>query len=190
LFRVLSLPSLHRVHDVELAAVVDGEVEPQAGAPGGLVFGAGDQALHRWAEAAGVANDAQLHALGFEFAHLALQVAAQQGHEAGDFFGRAAPVFGAEGEDGERLDVADRAGTHKGTNAFRAGFVTEDGRQLALLCPTSVAVHDDGQVFECVDGATSVEVELADFTGDLPRTSGHLCGPVTARWRWLRAGVC
>lgn len=161
---VVGLPALHGLHDVQLAAVVDGDVELQAGAGGGLFFGAGDQALDGGAEAAFVANDAQLHALGFQGRHFALQVAAQQGHEAGHFVGGAAPVFGAEGEDGEALHLALCAGFDEGAHPFGPGAVAKNGRQFALLCPAAVAVHDDGQVLERVDDATLMRVKPANFT--------------------------
>ena len=76
----------------------------------------------------------------------AFQVFAQQAHQKIDFGLRAAPVFQREGVEGEARELQACAGFDDFAGGFHSGAMAGDARQMALLRPAAVAVHDDGDV--------------------------------------------
>jgi hypothetical protein len=81
-------------------------------------------------------------------------------HEEFDFGFGAAPVFDGEGVEGESFDVEAGAGFDGGAGGLCTGAVSGDAREMTLLRPATVAVHDDGDV-----AGEAGEVEGLEETG-------------------------
>ena len=95
---------------------------------------------------AAVANDPHAHVALDQLVHVAAEIEAEQTHQRPHFLRRAFPVLRREGEQGEVLQ-ADVAGlAHDLAHRVHAGDMAGLARQVALLRPASVAVHDDGDV--------------------------------------------
>src|SRR5439155_22638550 len=74
------------------------------------------------------------------------QVLMQEGHQEIEFRLRPLPVLGTEAVERELPDAEAAAFFDRRANAFYAAAVTFVSWQAALLRPSAVAVHDDGDV--------------------------------------------
>jgi len=87
-----------------------------------------------------------------QLAHFAAQRRHEQLHEEGDFLGRAAPVLGTEGEQGQVADATACRSFDRGAHGIKATAVPGHARQVTLGGPAAVAVHDDGNVARRIGG--------------------------------------
>ena len=140
------LPGLSGLHHVPSPAVVGTDREGDAGVAGGLRFGPHDEFLQHGGKAAFVTHHLQAHAVGAHVVHLFLQVGHEQAHEAGDFFGGALPVFGAEGEQAQVGHAHFSASLDDVAHLPCPGGMPHGRRHEAVFGPTPVAIHDDGNV--------------------------------------------
>mmetsp|Transcript_10610 Transcript_10610/g.43394 ORF Transcript_10610/g.43394 Transcript_10610/m.43394 type:complete len:538 (+) Transcript_10610:732-2345(+) len=134
------------LHDVPPPPVVEGDVQRQLvvvqSAALGLVPGIAQLVGHRIA----VADDADAHAHRAHLGEVAADSSQHQAHQPGDLVARPLPVLAGEGEDGEVFDVAVDAGLHHLDQRIHPGLVAEEARQEALLGPTAIAIHHDGDM--------------------------------------------
>ena len=140
------LPGLSGLDHVPAATVVGAHREGDGLVVGGGGFGAGDEVLQGWREPRFVAHDFEANAVVVHAVDLFLQVGHEQVHEAGDFFFGALPVFGAEGEEAEVGDAHFGAAFDDVTHALGTRRMAQGRRHEALFGPTTVAIHDDGDV--------------------------------------------
>jgi len=102
--------------------------------------------LNTGGEFVGTAEKTHAYIIFLNERHLLAEVLTEKLHKKLDFGFWTAPVFDGKGVEGEGLDVEARACFDGGARGLRAGAVTGDARKMALLGPTAVAVHDDGDV--------------------------------------------
>jgi len=140
------LPSLRSVQDVPTAAVVGRHVEGEAGVAGGVGHGFANAVLQGLREARNVADDVEAHAFGLHVFDFFFKVLNEQAHEGGHLVVGTAPVFGAEGEQGEVADAFFQAVFHQVWHQTRAFDMAHGARHEALFGPTAIAIHDDGNV--------------------------------------------
>lgn len=150
---------VHGVDDFRAAAVVEGNVEDHAGIFSEGFGGFAGIALDGFGELIGAAEETHADFVFLEERHLLADVFAKKGHEEFDFGLGAAPVFDREGVESERFDVEASTGFDGGAGGLRAGAMTGDAREMTLLGPASVAVHDDGNV-----ARKALEVEFCEET--------------------------
>ncbi|MNI75310.1 hypothetical protein D3C73_1314490 [compost metagenome] len=81
-----------------------------------------------------------------QLVHFAIERAEEQLHQRIDFFLRPAPVLAGEREQGQRRNAQFQAALDGAVDRARAGTMADDAGATALLCPTPVAIHDDGNV--------------------------------------------
>jgi hypothetical protein len=93
-----------------------------------------------------VTDHADAHAGTVELGEVLLDRDEHQAHQERHLLGRALPVLGRERKNGEVLDAPVGAGEHRLDERVDPGLVAEHARQEALLRPSAVAVHDDGDV--------------------------------------------
>src|SRR5579871_4171261 len=135
-----------RAHDVVAPAVAHGERDGHARVVARRRDRLAQRSAHRRGQPAQVADREQADVMLHHLAELALQVAAQQRHEAVDLARRAVPVLAREREQREVLDAQPPARLHHRAHRLLAGTVPVEARKAALLRPAAVAVHDDGDV--------------------------------------------
>jgi hypothetical protein len=140
------LPGLGGLNHIPATAVVGTHGEGNGLVVGGGGFGAGDELLQRLRKARCVAHHFESHTVGIHAVDLFLQIGHEQVHEAGDFFFRAFPVFGAEGKQAEVGDAHFGAAFDDVTHPLGPCRVAQGRRHEALFGPAAVAVHDDGNV--------------------------------------------
>ena len=150
-------PPLHGLHDVPAPAVVGRDVEGDGVVVHGGVLRHFDTLLQLLREGADVTQHLQAHALGLHGLHFFFKELHEQTHEGGHLVAGAAPVFGAEGKEGEVAHALVGAGFDQVTHACRALGVADGARHVALFGPAAVAVHDDGDVARDVDGGRNVD---------------------------------
>lgn len=138
--------ALRRTDDLIAAAVVQAEIHLYA-----LVFLRAFHSLLRLTpqlrrQARQVAEKAESHTVAVHVADCLAEVFLQQVHNGVHLVLRALPVLRGEGVDRQVLQadalgiICDRA------ERLRARLMSCRTRQATLLCPTAVAVHDDGDV--------------------------------------------
>ena len=81
-----------------------------------------------------------------ELAGLLVDDLLKDGHDAVNFVVGAAPVFGGECVEGDELDAAAGEDVEDGADLLNAGAVSFYAGQATLFCPSTIAVHNDGDV--------------------------------------------
>ena len=135
-----------RIHDIPATAIVRGDHEGHARVVGGKRFRVGHELLQVIGEAASIADDLHPHSLSMEFVHIFREDPTHQRHEKGHFPPGAEPVFRGKGEKGDDLHPELRRPLRHGAHGAGAGAMARGPRQVALLRPTMIAIHDDGHV--------------------------------------------
>ncbi len=92
------------------------------------------------------AGEADLHALLVELVGAAHEQRLVEVHEVAHLVGRAAPVLGGEGVEGDPLDADLEGAVHHVQQGGLAGTVPLRAGQAPRVGPASVAVHDTGHV--------------------------------------------
>src|SRR5712691_10366195 len=78
--------------------------------------------------------------------NLFAEIEPQDAHEHIDFRTRAVEVFRRERKQGERLQAEAAARRNDLINRLHSGPMTGITWQIALLCPTAIAIHDNSQM--------------------------------------------
>src|SRR5690606_26457604 len=102
--------------------------------------------LHVGCKAPNVADRLKADVVCLHLTHLAADVAFEHRHQAGHLGLRTLPVLGRERIERYGRDHQTGASVEDRTYRFRPGPVTEDAWCATLLCPTAVAVQEDGAV--------------------------------------------
>ena len=136
----------HGLEDFVASAVVEGDVEGYAGVVAGDLFGAGDGVLQAGVQGVRVAEVDEADAGFVEGPGLGFNFLGEDGHQAVDFVGGAAPVFGGEGVEGDYGDAAFSEGGDDAADVGDATAVAVGAGPGAPGGPASVAVHNDGDV--------------------------------------------
>ena len=168
------------VDQLAAAAVVQREVEQQAVVRGGVPQRLVEGRPHRPWKAVEAADGVEANVVPMQLRGLVPERLAQPPHQSGDFGFRPAPVLGGEGVEGKRLGAELAAGAHDVAHRLAAVPVPFGNRQLLLLRPAAVAVHDDGDVA----GQVAVLLQLrldADVLFVVPRI-----GDLFFHWKWIR----
>ena len=97
-------------------------------------------------QAVQIAQHLEGNALFFKAGQFLAQKIQQQGKEGAYFSLGAVPVFTGKSVERQVAYANFAAFGNDGAHGFRASLVPGLARQVAGLCPASVAVHDDGQV--------------------------------------------
>ena len=156
----LAQDGVHGVDDFCAAAVIKGDGKNHAGVFGEGFGGFAGVSLDGFGEIIRAAEEAHANIVSLQERHFLANVFAEELHEEFDFGFGAAPVFDGEGVEGEGFDAQAGAGFDGCAGGIRAGAVTGDAREMALLGPAAVAVHDDGDV-----AGEAGEIELFEETG-------------------------
>src|SRR5690606_14921157 len=144
--RPLPRGSTRGAHELVLRAIVERHRERRALVARGARERLLDEPHDVGSKRTPVADDLEPHVIGGKFIEIAQDEALHQPHEVADFLFGAFPVFRGKGVESERLkaEVARRA--HDLAYRLHACAVAGDARQVALLGPAAVAIHDDGDV--------------------------------------------
>src|SRR5690606_32459296 len=78
--------------------------------------------------------------------YLFFQCLDKQSHQQRYFFGWTTPVFGAERKQGQILHTLPTALFHNAPDRLHTFGMTGGSGQIALGCPATIAVHNDGKV--------------------------------------------
>jgi aminoglycoside phosphotransferase len=125
-----------------------------------VVLGELDRLVHAAQQALGhppvaPADEAHAHAPLVQLVAAAHQQRLVEAHEVADLVGRALPVLGGEGVDGEPLDAEVERALDRVEQRLLAGGVALGALQPAFAGPPAVAVHDDGDVVGTARGSMS-----------------------------------
>nr|GEU28237.1 hypothetical protein [Tanacetum cinerariifolium] len=134
------------LHDVPAAAVVGADGDGQARVVGGLALGAGNHGAQLVVKAGQVAHHAQADIIGVHLGHFALERRHEQAHQQRHLFFGAAPVFRAEGKQGQVFDAAIDARLDHLADGFHPFDVPCHARQEAFGGPAAVAIHNHGDM--------------------------------------------
>ncbi|KAG0779054.1 hypothetical protein G6F22_010861 [Rhizopus arrhizus] len=132
--------------DILAATVAGGDRQGQGGVVSGALLGQLHAADQAGTEALAFTDEAHAHATPVQLVHFAVERAEEQLHQRIDFFLRPAPVLAGEREQGQRGNAQFKAALDGAVDRARAGTVADHARAAALLRPTAVAIHDDGNV--------------------------------------------
>jgi hypothetical protein len=132
--------------DFGAAAVAEREDQRHAGVFGEGGLGLGELFLDEFGEAIDLADDFEADVVFVHLGYFGFQVAGEILHERIDFVFGAVPVFDGEGVESEVFDAEFAAGAEDGADTFDAGAMSFHARELTLLGPAPVAIHDDGEV--------------------------------------------
>ena len=135
-----------RLHQVPAPAVVGGDGERKTRIGRGQLLGPARELDDPRPERRDIADDLQPHLVPVQAFGLLLQGGHEQLLERRNLFGRPAPVLRAERKQGKVFDAALAARARDPAHRLDALLVTRHARQIALLGPAPVAVHDDGDV--------------------------------------------
>jgi len=173
--RVGGAPAFHGVDDVPTPAVVGGHVEGDGVVVHGSVLRGFDALLQFSWKSADVAQHFQAHAFGLHGLHFFFKVLDEQAHQGGHLVTGAAPVFGAEGKQGEVAHTLVGTGFDQVSHASRAFGMAHGARHVALLGPATIAVHDDGHVLRQVGRGKMLGVvhNEDDLNGRWIKTTRH-----------------
>ena len=137
---------LRRAHQFVLRAIV--ERDRQRRAP--VMRGARDRILDQrndvGRERVPIADDLEPHVIGGKFLDIADDEPLEQAHQIADLVLGPLPVFGREGVEGQRLDAQVAGRAHDVADRLDPRAMPGDARQVALLGPAAVAIHDDGDM--------------------------------------------
>ena len=111
-----------------------------------LFLGPVAQSLQLRAELRQVTKEAEADTVLLHIPQGFLQIPAQQLHNARHLVGRSLPVLRGEGVHRQVLHTQGAAVIGDAPEGLRAGGVTGGAGQTPLLCPASVAIHDDGNM--------------------------------------------
>ena len=153
------------VDDFGAATVIDGDGEDHAGVFGSGGGGFSSFAADGFGKFIGTAEETQANIVALEERHFFADVFAKELHEEFNFGFGAAPVFDGEGVESERFDIETRASFDGDAGGLRAVTVTGDAREMALLGPAAVAIHDNGDVTGETGNIEFIE-ETGLFRGD------------------------
>src|SRR6516165_5673062 len=137
---------VHGIDNLGAASVVEGDGKNHAGVAGrGLdsitrVFLDGERQI------VGAPKEPHTNVVALDQRHLVADVLAEQFHEEFNFRFGAAPVFDREGVERKGLDVEPSTRFDGSASGLGARAVANDAREVALLRPAPVAVHDDGDM--------------------------------------------
>jgi hypothetical protein len=81
-----------------------------------------------------------------DFGQFLFQIFAQEAHQEINFVLRTAPIFERERIESERGNSHSGAGFDYLARRICAGAMSRDARQVTLLRPAAIAVHDDSDV--------------------------------------------
>ncbi len=134
------------VRDFAARAVIEGQDDLEAGA-----VAAGLDGLFEAGEAGGgeffdVADGAQSDIAVEDFLGAFLQKAFEQEHEALDFVFWAFPIFRRKGVESEEFHPGIGSRLESLAHGFGALFMAGEAREASLACPTTVPIHDDGNM--------------------------------------------
>src|SRR3954447_5195213 len=134
------------VDDLRASAVVERDLEQQAGVLRRLLLCVSQLALHGRIEPFDAADRHEADVVLHQRPQLFAQVLLEQHHERGDFVARTLPVLDGERVERHDAELEPRRGLDDLTHRGDAGAVAFHTRKVARFCPASVAVHDDGNV--------------------------------------------
>src|SRR5712671_6098755 len=138
---------LHQgLHQIPAAAVVGCNRERESRVARGELLGALRELDHARPEGRDIADDLQAHLVLVQALGFLLQGGHEQLLERRNLFGGPAPVLRAEGEQRQVFDAAIGARAGDPAHPLDPLLVTGDAREIALLGPAPVAVHDDGDM--------------------------------------------
>ena len=88
----------------------------------------------------------QLYAFFVQLRQFAVDHILENIHQALDFFTRAAPILGGKSIDGQVFNAELNTCGYDAAKILSAGAVADQARQAASECPTSIPIHNDGDV--------------------------------------------
>ncbi len=132
--------------DVPASAVGERDDQQQSGIARGQRLGIPHALRQGATQQIAIAHEAQPYAVAVQVGDLAIQGIQKEIHEHADFIGRPAPVFAAEGEQGQKIHLAAGAFLDDPPDHLDAGTMPGGTRQAAQPRPTAIAVHDDGDM--------------------------------------------
>ena len=132
--------------DLGTRRVRDAQVQREARALARVALDALDRRGRAGREAGAVAEHVHPHPLPAQLRHLPRDVFFQQVHQGGDLGRGPLPVLVREREQGEHFHARLDRPLHNLAHRAHAGAVSQRARQVPLARPTSVAIHDDGDV--------------------------------------------
>jgi len=91
-----------------------------------------------------IADSMKANLIFIEFRQFADDGLNQQVHQSINLFLRAIPVFGREGVQGKELYSTPGSGLQGSAHGFNTVGVAKDSLFALALCPTTIAIHDDG----------------------------------------------
>ena len=136
----------HGINNLGAAAVAQGEDEVELGVRRGGFHHLAELALADGGEFLDAADVVESDALADHFIALLVEEIFQQKHEGVDLEGGAFPVLRGKGVERQILNAGVEAGLDAALDGFRARLVACDARETALLGPTAVAVHNNGDM--------------------------------------------
>src|SRR2546423_7574560 len=134
------------LHQIPAAPIVGSDRERKPHIVRGELLGAAREFDHARPERRDIADYLEAHLVLVEPLGLLLQCSHEQLLERRNLFGGPAPVLRAEGEQGQVFDAAIGACTRDPTHRLDSLLVTGDAREITLLGPAPVAIHDDGDM--------------------------------------------
>lgn len=111
-----------------------------------MFFRAGNELLQVTTELVLFTDDPQADSALPQLFDLPFKITGKQRHQTADFCSWPLPVFAAEGEQGQHLNIVALAGVKDTANLLNAGAVASDSAQAALTSPAIVAIHDHRQM--------------------------------------------
>src|SRR5205814_8098606 len=93
-----------------------------------------------------MADDAHAHIALDQLIDVAAEIGAEQAHQSAHLGLGPLPIFGGEGEQGQVFQPHVATGAHGFAHGGHAGIMSGFPRQVALLRPAAIAVHDDGDM--------------------------------------------
>src|SRR5579859_337438 len=137
---------VHGVHNFRAAAIVQRHAKHHALVPCRSFHRVANIVLHAFRQFVRAAQKSHADIVFLQERHFLTQILAQQLHEEVYFRFRAAPVFDGKRVQGKRVNLQPRAGLYGGTRRFSSGSMAGNARQVPLLRPPPVAIHDYGHV--------------------------------------------
>jgi len=137
---------VHGVDNLRAAPVVEGNGKNHPGVAGRGLDGLAGVLLDGERQIVRAPKEPHADVVALDQRHLVADVLPKQLHEEFDFRFGAAPVFDREGVEGQSLDVEPSARFDGGASGLGARAMADDAREVALLRPAPVAVHDDGDM--------------------------------------------
>jgi hypothetical protein len=132
--------------DLIAGAVVEGDDEIERGIGLGELDGVVDQPQDIAVEAVAGADHPDLDAVLVQIGEVAPDEAAHQAKQVVDLLARAPPILRGEAEEGEMGDAELERCLDRAADALHPLPVTLGARKPPLSGPTTVAIHDDGNM--------------------------------------------